>query len=327
MNLYWKNKPEKIDPSLLSDKKIVDKLNVYPNQKTKNILIRSDNKVGISSLINSNAINEINASGGIKLIYIDPPYFTEKSQLMKKTKKEIIAYKDIYNHSLEEYLNEIYIQIKLLYSLLSDDGSIYVHVDYRTSSYIRIILDEIFGYKNLRGYLIWNIDNGAKSKKFWSNQHNDILVYSKSNKFIFNSSSKLLKTDFSESSLKTHLRKKDSEGRAYRERIINSKSNKYYAEDGKLVGSVWNDIKSMEANSPLMKEYTTYPTQKPISLLSRIISASSKKGDFILDTYCGSGTSLITANNLNRNWIGIDQSENAIKITKSRLDNNYYEII
>ncbi|MEC7920755.1 MAG: site-specific DNA-methyltransferase [Chloroflexota bacterium] len=327
MNLYWKNKPEKIDPSLLSDKKIVDKLNVYPNQKTKNILIRSDNKVGISSLINSNAINEINASGGIKLIYIDPPYFTEKSQLMKKTKKEIIAYKDIYNHSLEEYLNEIYIQIKLLYSLLSDDGSIYVHVDYRTSSYIRIILDEIFGYKNLRGYLIWNIDNGAKSKKFWSNQHNDILVYSKSNKFIFNSSSKLLKTDFSESSLKTHFRKKDSEGRAYRERKINSKSYKYYAEDGKLVGSVWNDIKSMEANSPLMKEYTTYPTQKPISLLSRIISASSKKGDFILDTYCGSGTSLITANNLNRNWIGIDQSENAIKITKSRLDNNYYEII
>ena len=87
MNLYWKNKPEKIDPSLLSDKKIVDKLNVYPNQKTKNILIRSDNKVGISSLINSNAINEINASGGIKLIYIDPPYFTEKSQLMKKTKR------------------------------------------------------------------------------------------------------------------------------------------------------------------------------------------------------------------------------------------------
>ena len=327
MNLYWKNKPEKIDPSLLSDKKIVDKLNVYPNQKTKNILIRSDNKVGISSLINSNAINEINASGGIKLIYIDPPYFTEKSQLMKKTKKEIIAYKDIYNHSLEEYLNEIYIQIKLLYSLLSDDGSIYVHVDYRTSSYIRIILDEIFGYKNLRGYLIWNIDNGAKSKKFWSNQHNDILVYSKSNKLIFNSSSKLLKTDFSESSLKTHFRKKDSEGRAYRERKINSKSYKYYAEDGKLVGSVWNDIKSMEANSPLMKEYTTYPTQKPISLLSRIISASSKKGDFILDTYCGSGTSLITANNLNRNWIGIDQSENAIKITKSRLDNNYYEII
>ena len=327
MNLYWKNKPEKIDPSLLSDKKIVDKLNLYPNQKIKNILIRSDNKVGISSLINSNAINEINESGGIKLIYIDPPYFTEKSQLMKKTKKEIIAYKDIYNHSLEEYLNEIYIQIKLLYSLLSDDGSIYVHVDYRTSSYIRIILDEIFGYKNLRGYLIWNIDNGAKSKKFWSNQHNDILVYSKSNKFIFNSSSKLLKTDFSESSLKTHFRKKDSEGRAYRERKINSKSYKYYAEDGKLVGSVWNDIKSMEANSPLMKEYTTYPTQKPISLLSRIISASSKKGDFILDTYCGSGTSLITANNLNRNWIGIDQSENAIKITKSRLDNNYYEII
>ena len=83
----------------------------------------------------------------------------------------------------------------------------------------------------------------------------------------------------------------------------------------------------MEANSPLMKEYTTYPTQKPISLLSRIISASSQKGDFIMDTYCGSGTSLATATNLNRNWIGIDQSEKAIKITESRLNKNYYRIV
>ncbi|MFL2674000.1 MAG: DNA methyltransferase [Dehalococcoidia bacterium] len=326
MNLHWENKPEKINSLSLSDKKIINELNEYSSHKLKNILIKSENKIGISSLIHSKAIHKINDLGGIKLIYIDPPYFTEKPQLMKKTKKEIVAYEDIYNHSLENYLNEIYIQIKLLYSILSNDGSIYVHVDYRTSSYIRLILDEIFGYKNLRGYLIWNVDNGAKSKKFWSNQHNDILVYSKSNKFIFNASSKLLKTNFSESSLKTHFRKKDSDGRAYRERKINSKSYKYYADDGKLVGSVWNDIKSMEANSPLMKEYTTYPTQKPISLLSRIISASSRKGDFIMDTYCGSGTSLVTANNLNRNWIGIDQSENAAEITKSRLDNNYYEI-
>ena len=212
MNLHWKNKPEKINSLSLSDKKIINGLNVYSSHKIKNILIKSDNTVGISSLLNSKAINKINDSGGIKLIYIDPPYFTEKSQLMKKTKEEIVAYKDIYNHSLEDYLNEIYIQIILLHSLLSNDGSIYVHVDYRTSSYIRIILDEIFGYKNLRGYIIWNVDNGAKSKKFWSNQHNDILVYSKSDKFIFNSSSKLLKTEYSESSLKTHFRKKDSDG-------------------------------------------------------------------------------------------------------------------
>ena len=102
-----------------------------------------------------------------------------------------------------------------------------------------------------------------------------IIAVSKSDNFIFNSSSKLLKTKYSDSSLKTHFRKKDSNGRAYRERTINSKSYKYYADEGKLIGSVWNDIKSMEANSPLMQEYTYYPTQKPLSLLSRIISASS----------------------------------------------------
>jgi DNA modification methylase len=221
----------------------------------------------------------------------------------------------------------MYIQLKLLHEILDDSGSIYVHVDYRTSSYLRIVLDEIFGEKNLKGYIIWNIDNGAKSKKYWSNQHNDILVYSKSDNFIFNSSSKLLKTKYSDSSLKTHFRKKDSNGRAYRERIINSKSYKYYADEGKLIGSVWNDIKSMEANSPLMQEYTYYPTQKPISLLSRIISASSNKGDIILDSFCGSGSSLVTANKMNRHWIGVDQSKEAIKTTISRLEgNNYLEI-
>ena len=93
MNLHWKNKPEKINSLSLSDKKIINELNVYSSHKIKNILIKSDNTVGISSLLNSKAMNKINDSGGIKLIYIDPPYFTEKSQLMKKTKEEIVAYK------------------------------------------------------------------------------------------------------------------------------------------------------------------------------------------------------------------------------------------
>jgi len=327
MNLNWKNKLEKIDPGIFSDKNLIHKLNSYTKQKNKNILLKSNNNVAVSSMIKSKIMDQINDHGGIKLIYIDPPYFTEKTQLMKKSNNSNIAYEDIYNHSIEDYLNEIYTQLKLLYYLLSEDGSIYVHVDYRTSSYIRLILDEIFGQKNLKGYLIWNINNGAKSRKFWSNQHNDILVYSKSEKFIFNSSSIHLKTEFSESSLKTHFRKKDKDGRAFRERKINSKSYKYYAEDGKLVGSVWNDINSMEANSPLMKEYTPYPTQKPVSLLTRIISASSNIGDFIMDSYCGSGTSLVTADKLDRNWIGIDQSENAMRTIKERLEkDNFFSI-
>ena len=326
MFLNWKNKPDLKNSKEFTNITLLKKLKTYIKDTNINLLIKSENNAAISSLINSNALEKINNFGGVKLIYVDPPYFTEKLHNMKG-KKDVIAYEDIYGHSLEDYISKMYIQLKLLHEILDESGSIYVHVDYRTSSYLRIILDEIFGEKNLKGYIIWNINNGAKSKKYWSNQHNDILVYSKSDNFIFNSSSKLLKTKYSDSSLKTHFRKKDSNGRAYRERTINSKSYKYYADEGKLIGSVWNDIKSMEANSPLMQEYTYYPTQKPLSLLSRIISASSNEGDIILDSFCGSGSSLVTANKMNRHWIGVDQSKEAIKTTKSRLeDNNYSEI-
>ena len=326
MFLNWKNKPDLKNSKEFANNALIKKLNTYIKDKNINLLIKSENNAAISSLINSDALEKINNFGGVKLIYVDPPYFTEKLHTMKG-KKNVIAYEDIYGHSIEDYIGKMYIQLKLLHEILDDSGSIYVHVDYRTSSYLRIVLDEIFGEKNLKGYIIWNINNGAKSKKYWSNQHNDILVYSKSDNFIFNSSSKLLKTKYSDSSLKTHFRKKDSNGRAYRERTINSKSYKYYADEGKLIGSVWNDIKSMEANSPLMQEYTYYPTQKPLSLLSRIISASSNEGDIILDSFCGSGSSLVTANKMNRHWIGVDQSKEAIKTTKSRLeDNNYSEI-
>ena len=326
MFLNWKNKPDLKNSKEFINITLLKKLKTYIKDTNINLLIKSENNAAISSLINSNALEKINNFGGVKLIYVDPPYFTEKLHNMKG-KKDVIAYEDIYGHSMEDYISKMYIQLKLLHEILDESGSIYVHVDYRTSSYLRIILDEIFGEKNLKGYIIWNINNGAKSKKYWSNQHNDILVYSKSDNFIFNSSSKLLKTKYSDSSLKTHFRKKDSNGRAYRERTINSKSYKYYADEGKLIGSVWNDIKSMEANSPLMQEYTYYPTQKPLSLLSRIISASSNEGDIILDSFCGSGSSLVTANKMNRHWIGVDQSKEAIKTTKSRLeDNNYSEI-
>lgn len=326
MILNWENKPDLKNHKDFSKETLVNSLNFFFNSNKNNLLINSENNSAISSIINSKALEKINNNGGIKLIYIDPPYFTEKEQLMKGKNKKV-AYKDIHNHSIENYLNKIYIHIYLLHKVLDEKGSIYVHVDYRTSSYIKIILDEIFGKKNLKGYIIWNMNNGAKSKKFWSNQHNDILVYSKSENFIFNSNSELLKTEYSESSLKTHFRKKDNEGRQFRERIINSKSYKYYADEGKLIGSVWNDIKSMQANSPIMKEYTIYPNQKPISLLTRIISASSNKGDYILDSYCGSGTSLVAAEKLDRNWIGVDAENQSIETTKLRIkENSFYQI-
>lgn len=327
MRLTWKNKPQDVNYRDHCDEDLVRKLNKLPSNKWIDILIHSENTTAVSSLLNSSFRNTVDNYGGVKLIYIDPPYLTGKSQMMKKDEVEKVAFDDKYNNSLEEYLSQIFVHLSLLKNILSEAGSIYIHVDYRTSSYIKVIMDEIFGSHNLKGYIIWNIDNGAKSRKFWSNQHNDILVYSKTNKFIFNAESEFLKTQFSDVSLKTHFRKIDKNGRNYRERKINSKSYRYYADEGKLVGSVWNDLKSMKANSPLMKEYTPYPTQKPISLLNRIISASSDPGDIILDTFCGSGTSLIAAANLNRKWIGVDIGDQSISTINKRMDDKTYQLI
>ena len=128
-----------------------------------------------------------------------------------------------------------------------------------------------------------------------------------------------MREPFSKTSLKTHFTKKDNEGRNYRIRKINGKEYKYYADEGKIIGSVWDDCNSMNANSPIMKESTGYPTQKPLKLLERIISASTNPGDIVADFFCGSGTTLHAAQSLDRKWIGVDVSEKAIEITKERI--------
>ena len=119
--------------------------------------------------------------------------------------------------------------------------------------------------------------------------------------------------------MKTHFTKKDIEGRNYRIREINGKEYKYYADEGKVIGSVWDDCTSMNANSPIMKESTGFPTQKPLKLLKRIISASTDPGDIVGDFFCGSGTTLHAAQSLGRKWIGIDNSEKSLEITKLRI--------
>jgi DNA modification methylase len=203
--------------------------------------------------------------------------------------------------------------------LLSPTGSIYVHVDYRTTSYIKILLDEIFGQSNFRGWIVWQIGTGAKGRKQWSNQHNDILVYSVGEDFKFNFDDPELREPFAELSSTMHFNKVDKDGRRFRERIVNGKSYIYYADEGKLVGSVWTDISSMAANSPILNESVGYPTQKPEKLLSRIIKASSSPGDLVADFFCGSGTTLAVAEKLGRRWIGADMGRYSVHTTRKRL--------
>lgn len=295
-----------------------------------NKLIWGDNSLILSSLVNGPMRNEIDKAGGLKLVYIDPPFDVgsdfsmdievgDNSVKKKPSVIEEVAYRDTWGKGIDSYASMIYSRIRLIHSLLADDGSIYVHVDYRTSSMVKLILDEVFGAERFRGWLVWSIGSGAKGRQQWSNQHNDIFCYSKGDNFTFNHTDPELREPFADLSTSMHFNKVDNDGRKYRERIVNGKSYIYYAEDGKLVGSVWNDISSMAANSPILNESVGYPTQKPEKLLSRIIKASTNPGDLVGDFFCGSGTTLAVAEKLGRKWIGSDLGRFSIHTTRKRL--------
>src|SRR5690606_22742028 len=130
----------------------------------------------------------------------------------------------------------------------------------------------------------------------------------------------LLREPFAETSLSMHFKSVDESGRRYRDRTVNGKTYRYYADEGRRLGSVWTDISAMVANTPLMREGTGYPTQKPERLLERIVRASSEEGDTVADLMCGSGTTLVVAARLGRRFVGADQSELAIEVTRRRLD-------
>jgi site-specific DNA-methyltransferase (adenine-specific) len=128
-----------------------------------------------------------------------------------------------------------------------------------------------------------------------------------------------LREPYAETSLKMHFQKVDEQGRSYRERTINEKTYRYYADEGRRLGSVWTDCPAMKANTPLNKEATGYPTQKPEALLDRIIRASTLEDSSVLDPMCGSGTTLAVAKRLGRSFAGCDQSEVAIETAHKRL--------
>lgn len=291
----------------------------------RNRLIWGDNKLVMASLLSE-------FKGEIDLIYIDPPFdvgadFTmdvaigDYRDAVSKDQStfEMVAYRDMWGRGTDSYLNLIYERLKIMWQLLSTHGSIYVHCDYRVSAFIKSILDELFGVENNRGWLIWQIGTGAKGRQQWSNQHNDILCYSKSSEFKFNHTSTELREPFNDISLGMHFTKSDKDGRRYRERIVNGKSYIYYADEGRLVGSVWSDISSMAANSPILSESLGYPTQKPEKLLRRIIEASSNEGDLVADFFCGSGTTGAVAEKLGRRWIMADLGRFAIHTSRKRL--------
>lgn len=279
-------------------------------------------------------------------------------------KAETRSFKDRWEGGIEHYTGWMEPRLRECYRVLKDDGSMYLHCDPHANAHLRILMDKIFGGENFRNEIVWKRTHahGGGTTGF-SSIHDVILFYTKSNKFTFNrqftsytqsyindffrytepngrryrlviaTGSGETKTDYLWKGksptkgrhwayTKEKMQELEKEGR-----LVYSKNGnvsvKQYIDDkeGTLITDIWDDIEVIHSQS---KERLGYPTQKPIALLERMITASSNKNDIVLDPFCGCGTALVAAQKLSRKWVGIDISPTACKLMEKRLKNEFH---
>tara|TARA_Y100000310_G_scaffold267765_1_gene279927 strand:- start:540 stop:2642 length:2103 start_codon:yes stop_codon:yes gene_type:complete len=283
-----------------------------------NKLIWGDNKLILSSLKNGPMREEIEKQGGIKLIYIDPPFdvgadfsmdieigeetFTKKPNIMEQ-----IAYRDTWGQGADSFIAMIYERLSLMRDLLSKDGVIYVHCDWRVNSYIRLVLDEVFGKEHFVNEIAWCTTGASNVSKSFPRKHETIYFYSKGDKWTFNKDT--IRIPYAEGSIDRANRNVIAKGGMDFESIELN-------ESGKVPEDYWLDI---QRATRYPGETLGYPTQKSMKLLERIIKASSNEGDLIADFFCGSGTTAAMAEKLGRKWIVADLGKFAIHTTRKRL--------
>ena len=335
-----------------------------------NKLIWGDNKLILSSLKNGPLREEIEAQGGLKLIYIDPPFdvgadFSMDIEIGSDTltKKpnilEEIAYRDTWGKGADSFIAMIYERLVLMRDLLAEDGSIYVHCDWRVNGYIRLALDEVFG--NYVNEITWEKIKSVKAQTAgFGNVKDSIYFYNKGN-LQFNQQRRAHSEDY----LRSMYRHVDEDGRRYRlhdftqtgqgepkdfgepwgvlappagkhwiwsqEKIIAGmkRGDIVFSKNGipsvkryldEVKGQAVSDIwTDINPIGSISKERNDYPTQKPEALLERIVNASSNEGDLVADFFCGSGTTAAVAEKLGRRWICTDLGKFAIHTTRKRM--------
>ncbi len=335
-----------------------------------NKLIWGDNKLILSSLKNGPLRDEIEQQGGLKLIYIDPPFdvgadfsmdieiggdtFTKKPNILEE-----IAYRDTWGKGADSFIAMIYERLILMRDLLAEDGSIYVHCDYRVDSLIRQVMDEIFGRQSFKNEIIWKRSLPHNDPKKYGAIHDDILYYVRGRSCIFNQQF----TRQSEEYIESHYTQRDPDGRVYRLQSLSASGSGSARNFGDKViappaGTHWRFSQSKidelleqgliiftSTGQPNYKRYLDeskgsalqslwvdinplnpqalerldYPTQKPEALLERILKASSNPGDLVADFFCGSGTTAAVAEKLGRRWIATDLGKFAIHTTRKRM--------
>ena len=287
-----------------------------------NKLIWGDNKFILSSLKGGPLREEIEEQGGIKLIYIDPPFdvgadFTMDIEIGDETfeKKpnvlEELAYRDTWGKGQDSFLAMIYERLVLMRDLLSEDGTIYIHSDWRMSSQIRIVFDEVFGSDCFLNEVIWHYKRWPTPAREWQKMHDTLIVYTK------NKGSHIYNKMYGERTEETKKRWKNKRIVARHddsgERVPSG------SQDAESEGAPLDDVWDISIIAPVAHERIGYPTQKPEALLERIITASSNENDLIADFFSGSGTTAAVAEKHGRKWIVSDLGKFSIHTTRKRL--------
>ncbi|MBK8405179.1 MAG: site-specific DNA-methyltransferase [Saprospiraceae bacterium] len=259
-------------------------------------------------------LKEIEANK-VDLIYFDPPFFTQrKHSLTNKDNSKTYEFDDKYN-SIEEYLELVENVLLESKRVLKNTGSVFLHCDKTASHNIRVVMDKVFGRENFQSEIIWSYKRWSNAKKGLLNSHQVIFFYSKTQDFKFNT----LYTDYSATTNLDQILQD-------RERNENGKSVYKKDKNGNVVlgkekkGVPLSDVWEIPYLNPKAKERTGYPTQKPVLLLNQILKIVTDEGDLVVDPFCGSGTTCVSAKSLKRQFIGIDISKDAVELANSRLE-------
>jgi DNA modification methylase len=266
--------------------------------------------------------------GSVQMIYLDPPFMTGQdyyysqrvgSDGWKGDRTSIIkhlAYKDARYCEKKSFLSMISSVLETAYRLLTDEGSIYVHVDYRLSPYIKIMMDDIFGEENFLNEIIWQYNSGGRSTKHFSRKHDNILFYRKTERHYFNiKESATLRGSTRRNNMKKGI---DEQGKVFYSIKSAGREYRYYEDEYINPGDVWSDISHLQQKDP---ERTGYDTQKPEKLIERILKVSTRAGDLVMDLFVGSGTLPAVAQKYGRNWVGVDSSVFSLHSSRKRLIN------
>ena len=290
-----------------------------------NRLIYGDNLLAMAALLSGDEETP-SLRGAVDMIYIDPPFdskadYRTKIRLpgatleQRPTVIEQFAYSDTWADGTASYLAMITPRLILMRELLSEQGAIYVHLDWHVAQYVRVVLDEIFGRENFVNEIIWTYFGFKRSTaKNFPRKHDNIFLYRKSDSHFWKTQYRPHSQDY------VKRFKPDESGRLYRDDVnpTGGGSRKIYLDEveGDIIPSYWDDVPPV---NPVAKERVDYGTQKPERLLERMIQASTPDGGLVADFFCGSGTTAAAAEKLGRRWVLSDLGKPAIMITRKRM--------